>query len=94
MIQTLETMVQEWQGATDDRRRAAIAALQGRDPTPPPPRLLRRSEVAGRLGVCTRVVDDLARRGALVRRTLPGRTRAAGFLERDVDALMGARSEG
>ena len=54
----------------------------------PPPRLLRRKEVAHMLGTSTRTVDKLAVSGALKRRVLPGRSRAAGFLETDVLALL------
>ena len=91
---TLEQLVKEWTAAPEAQRAAALAALAGRETNPTPPRLLRRSEVAGRLGVCTRVVDALARNGKLTRRKLPGRVRAAGFLESDVCALIGARVEG
>ena len=91
---TLEQLVKEWTGAPEEQRAAALAALTGRDATPAPPRLLRRAEVAARLHVCTRVVDDLARRGALIRRAFPGRSRAAGFLESDIDALVMGRAAG
>lgn len=51
-------------------------------------RLLRRGEVARRLGVTPRSIDNLARSGALRRVRLPGRVRGAGFRERDVDQLI------
>ena len=51
-------------------------------------RLIRRAEVARRLGCSLRLVDRLAKDGALVKRNLPGRKRAAGFLESDVLALI------
>lgn len=52
------------------------------------PRLLRRTEAAPRLGCSLRLVDGLAKDGALVKRRLPGRKRAAGILESDLLALM------
>lgn len=51
-------------------------------------RLIRRAEVARRLGCSLRLVDRLAKDGALVKRKLPGRKRAAGILESDVLALI------
>jgi hypothetical protein len=54
---------------------------------PPPdaaPRILRRAEVARRLSVSLRTVDKLPIRKV----KLPGRTRAAGFLESDVNLLL------
>ena len=52
------------------------------------PRLIRRAEAAHRLGCSLRLVDRLAKDGALVKRKLPGRKRAAGILESDVLALI------
>jgi len=48
------------------------------------PRLLRRAEVARRLSCSLRTVDKLP----LTKVKLPGRQRAAGFLEADVNALL------
>jgi hypothetical protein len=58
-------------------------------------RLIRRAEAAHRLGCSLRLVDRLAKDGALVKRKLPGRKRAAGILESDLLALMaeGAKLE-
>ena len=50
------------------------------------PRLLRRGEVANRLSCSLRTVDKLP----IKKIKLPGRTRAAGFLESDVNALLAA----
>jgi hypothetical protein len=58
---------------------------------PPPdtgPRVIRRQEAADRLACCVRVIDRLAQEGKLRRVKLPGRTRAAGFLESDVYSLL------
>ena len=52
------------------------------------PRLLRRAEAARRLGCSLRLIDRLAKDGALLKRRLPGRKRAAGILESDLLALM------
>jgi hypothetical protein len=49
-----------------------------------PPRLLRRAEVARRLACSLRTVDKLP----IKKVKLPGRQRAAGFLEGDVNALI------
>ena len=56
--------------------------------TPNAPRILRRDTVAERLGCTVRQVDNLAREGTLRRVVMPGRTRAAGFRESDVMALI------
>jgi predicted DNA-binding transcriptional regulator AlpA len=52
------------------------------------PRLLRRAEVARRLGCSLRAVDSWTRDGILEKVTLPGRVRAAGFRESDLSALI------
>lgn len=58
-------------------------------PEPPKPaRLLKREAVADRLACSTRLVDKLATQGVLRKVTLPGRKRAAGFREADIDALV------
>ncbi len=56
------------------------------DSPPPdnPPRLLRRAEVARRLSCSLRTVDKLP----IKKVKLPGRQRASGFLEGDVNALI------
>jgi hypothetical protein len=51
-------------------------------------RILRRTETARRLSRSVRMVDKLAADGVLRKRTLPGRQRACGFLESDVEALI------
>ena len=57
------------------------------------PRLIRRSEVARRLSCSLRTVDNLSMSGALEKKKLPGRIRAAGFLASDVDALILAENQ-
>lgn len=72
--------------------RAHLLALL-RQPFPnvsePGPRILRRAEVARRFSVSTRSIDKLAFQGLLKKVHFPGRSRAAGFLESDVTALIG-----
>ena len=55
-------------------------------------RILRRGEVAKRLSCSLRTVDKLAASGVLPKRKLPGRQRAAGFLESDLSALLSSES--
>ncbi len=52
------------------------------------PKLIKRAEAARRLSCSTRTVDKLASSEVLRKCKLPGRVRAAGFLETDVDALI------
>jgi hypothetical protein len=59
----------------------------------PPARLVRRGEAAKRLSVTPRAVDLWARSGLLNKVRLPGRTRACGFREADVDALIRERCQ-
>ena len=56
--------------------------------TPTVARLLRREVVAERLCCSLRTVDRLAVQGLLHRVTFPGRKRASGFREADVEALV------
>jgi len=80
--------------STSDRARMLALLKEGPTqrkadtPTTKEPRLIRRAEAAHRLGCSLRLVDRLAKDGALVKRRLPGRKRAAGFLESEVLALI------
>ena len=79
-----------------DRARIIAALREDAKPrdkptTPPPvhpPRLLRRAEVARRLACSLRTVDKLP----LKKVKLPGRQRAAGFLESDVNELLAGQN--
>ena len=62
--------------------------LPKRPETPAVARLLRREAVAERLCCSLRMVDHLAVQGILRRVTFPGRKRAGGFREVDVEALI------
>lgn len=67
-------------GLTDDKTESTQAAAEAQ--------LLRRHEVARRLSVSLRTVDNWARQGLLTKRKLPGRLRAAGFSSVEVDRLI------
>lgn len=56
----------------------------------PVAKLITRAEVARRLSRCPRTVDRLAASGALTIHRLPGRRRGCGFLEDDVNKLIGS----
>lgn len=75
-----------------ERARILSTLRNGKDPscaeTPKAPRILRRREAAGRFGASIRLVDRLAQQGLLRKVKLPGRERASGFLEADVNALI------
>jgi hypothetical protein len=60
-------------------------------PSAPPQvaRVLTRAEVAKRFNRSKRFVDKLAAEGVLKRVTLPGRMRACGLRETDVEELLG-----
>lgn len=60
----------------------------GTTATPIDIRLLRRHEVARRLSVSPRTVDNWAREGLLTKKRLPGRKRACGFSSVEVDKLI------
>lgn len=83
-----------------DRQRLLAAlrettALKPPEPTiAPESRLARRAEVARRLSCSVRLVDKLAASGVLVKRKLPGRVRASGFLSSDVDNLIAGSGKG
>jgi hypothetical protein len=52
------------------------------------PRLIRRKDIARILSCSLRLVDRLAQDGILRKLRLPGRLRAAGFVESEVWALL------
>jgi len=76
-----------------DRARLLVQLRNGPAKLDPVPaasesRLIRRSECARRLAVSVRCVDNWAKKGILEKRILPGHTRASGFLESAVSALI------
>jgi hypothetical protein len=58
--------------------------------TPPAakPKLIKRRQVAERLSCSVRTVDKMAAAGVLTKVLLPGRGRASGFREADLDLLI------
>jgi hypothetical protein len=78
--------------STEQRMKIIFRLRRGeREPKAAPPRearLLRREVVAERLGCSMRTVDHLAAEGVLRKVTLPGRKRACGFLESDIETLL------
>lgn len=73
-------------------RQVLIRELSGQPAEIPADRILRRLETAKRFGVGLRCVDEWARKGILKKRILPGHTRACGFLESDVVAMVEGRT--
>ncbi len=80
-----------------DRSQIVAAIRNHGRPTEPKPatgrqgaRILTRAEVAKRFERSLRFVDKLAAEGILQRVTLPGRVRACGYREGDVERLLGA----
>lgn len=77
-----------------DERARVIAFLRSpprpacEQSAPKIPRLIRRAEAAQRLSCSTRTVDKLSVNGLLRKCKLPGRVRAAGFRESDIEALI------
>lgn len=92
--QAIGAMLRADPSVTPDARNSILATIRnhGRDTSrtdaAPAARLLKRGEVAERLGVCPRTVDGLSRSGALRRVVLPGRQRGAGYVEADVVRLI------
>ncbi len=81
---------------TDRTRILATIREHGKTDTPTAPApdcILRRVEVARRMGCSLRAVDHWARAGLLQKVTLPGRVRAVGFRESAVCALIAGHSE-
>lgn len=75
----------------DRNRLLALLRNNGKtetEPTPTEPRIIRRAEAARRLGCSLRAVDNWTAAGILRKVTLPNRTRAAGFREADIAALI------
>lgn len=61
--------------------------------TPPANRILKRGEVAERMGRSLRFVDKLSAEGILPKKRLPGRTRAIGFASEDVERLLVGKAD-
>ena len=93
-VQAVSAMLRADPSITPEARNSILATIRnhGRDTSrtdaAPAARVLKRAEVAARLGVCRRTVDGLSRSGALRRVLLPGRKRGAGYVEQDVVRLI------
>ena len=77
----------------DRTRLVALLRNHGKttpEPTTTKPRIIRRREAAHRLGCSLRAVDNWTKAGILRKVTLPGRTRACGFLESEITELIQA----
>ena len=91
--QAIAAMLKADPSITANDRADILAAIKNSGKTAartaaPGNRVLKRREVAERLGVCPRTVDGLSRSGALRRVVLPGRQRGAGYAEADVVRLI------
>jgi len=82
-----------------DRARLLALIKQGPEPQatnsercPPSARIVRRSEGAARLGISLRTYDKLTRQLGM-KRKWPGRMRAAGVTEEDLNALIAGRRQ-
>lgn len=90
--QIILTVVNSDNTVTPEERGRVLEALSDKQRAAGQPRLIRRKEVAERLGLSIRAVDRLAKEGTLSKRVLPGRVRSTGFQAAEVDALI--RGEG
>jgi len=78
-----------------EERKALVEALKkGVKAEAKHDRVLRRPEAARRLGVGVKALDLWKRRGVLVPVTIPGSSRALGFRESDVEALIAGEGGG
>lgn len=79
---------------TPEARASIMAAFSGKPDHAARPAaacLLRRGEVAKRFSVTVRAVDLWARAKLITKVTLPGHSRASGFRESDIVALIEAK---
>ena len=78
---------------TEERKALVEALRNGPRSEAMHDRVLRRPEAAKRLGVGVKALDVWKRRGVLVPVTIPGSSRALGYRESDVEALIAGESE-
>lgn len=69
----------------EERKRLLMPANKG---PAVPDRVISRAEAAKRFGRCPRSLDNWARRGLLKKWHLPGLSRATGFRESELAALL------
>lgn len=93
-IEATRAMLRADPSLTPNDRNRLLALLRNHGKADPEPtaerveRILRRAEAARRLGCSLRAIDTWARTGIIQKVRLPGRTRAAGFRECDIAALI------
>lgn len=79
---------------THGERSRLLDTLTEPNAAPPHDRVVRRKEAAARLGLSLRGLDLLGRQGVLPKRRLPGRKRAVGVLESDLQTLISQMPKG
>ena len=72
---------------TVEERKKILAPLDGKAPMHPD-RVISRAEAAKRFGRCARSLDNWVNRGLLKKWHLPGMSRATGFRESEIAALL------
>jgi predicted DNA-binding transcriptional regulator AlpA len=97
-LQAISAVLRIYTTVSAAERGRIIQRLKGEDAgrvaPPTQHRLLRRRDVAERLGMSLRTVDNLHKDGILEKVRFPGRLRAAGFREADVNSLLCAGDSG
>jgi hypothetical protein len=84
--QALEALLKSDTSISDEDRKRILKA---EEKTPAKPdRVLSRREAADRFGRCGRTLDNWSKRGLLKKWQLPGMSRATGFRESEVAALL------
>ena len=84
----IETVLKTDPTVSPEEAAATMLWIGAGNTGPKPERIIRRAEVAARLGVKVKTVDALAARGVLQRVKWDGAKRGAGFRESDIDALL------
>jgi len=72
----------------EERKLVIEAAMKGARFDKPKDRVLSRKAVAERFGVTTKTIYNWRARSVLTPLTIPGSTKAIGYRESDVDALI------
>lgn len=86
--QNIEIAKLALQGLSARERQALLRELTKQPAPVEPDRLLRPRDASARLGVTTRTVFNLLKSGAITRVILPGRTRALGIRNSEIEALI------
>lgn len=75
----------------EDRKALVETLKQGVKTETKPEQVLRRKETAKRFGVTVKAVDQWARAGILMPIRLPGKSRAIGFRESQINDVIAGR---